>query len=627
MNRRPGDTDLPPRRVPPIEDYGLIGDTRTAALVSSDGAIDWLCVPRFDSPPIFGRLVGGPRAGTFQVGPAGPSTIRDRAYRARSVTLETVWDTEDGRLVLTEGLIGEVSGRLLPSTLLVRHLTAPDGPVEVSVLFDPRRGDAHERPRTMCHGSSLVCCWGTMAIGLCTTPEVRVELGVARTTTVAPGRPLTLALSGADHEPVILVDPDQAWAELEADTRRWQAWCDRGRLDVPHADAVTRSLLTLRLLTYSPSGAPVAAVSSSLPEEIGGSRNWDYRYAWPRDASIGVGAFLALDRPDEASRFLSWLVHATRLDHPRLPAVLTLHGRPGPRERVLEGWPGYAGSVPVRFGNGAAGQHQLDGYGWVVDAAWLYASRCAPLHRDTWRAIAGFTDYVAHHWREPDAGIWEERGPATHHVHSKAMAWLALDRAIGIAGLRHRSERRVGRWRQAREAVGDEIRVEGYDPRRNTYTRRYGSADTDAALLLLPLLGLDPADAPRLAGTIDTIRTELGAGGPLLYRYQPGDDGLDGREGAFLPCSFWLVQALAATDRLDEANDIFDQMLARANQLGLYAEEIDPVSGRFLGNFPQALTHAALVQAALALRDAAAKDAPGRPKDRAVAGARNRSHA
>lgn len=595
-------------RAPPIEDYGLLGDTRTAALVSSTGSIDWLCAPRFDSAPLFGRLVGGPEAGAFEVGPAAPAQVVRRSYRPESVTLETTWRTDGGRLELVEGFVGEVERRFLPHTLLVRRVAARDGPVDVTVTFDPRQGDDHRRPRLGRHrtGGDLVCSWGPVAMGLRTTPTLSVQPGVPLTVRVAPDRPLTLALSVTEGEPVVLVDPDAAWAELEADTRRWQVWAAGLDHDVPHTELVVRSMLTLRLLTYSPSGAPVAAPTSSLPEDLGGSRNWDYRYAWPRDASIGIAAYLSLHQTAEARRFLAWLVHATRLDRPRLPALLTLHGRPIPKERQPAGWPGYRGSAPVRFGNGAAHQEQLDGYGWVVDAAWLYARRGAPLDADAWRAVASFADHVAAHWREPDAGIWEERGAPTHHVHSKAMAWLALDRAVRLADLQtpsRRTARRAARWRRERDELRDELRTKGYDEHRGSYTRTYGSTDLDAALLVLPLLELDPRCSPRLRGTIDAIRDELGARGPLVYRYPPGRDGLEGGEGAFLPCSFWLGQALAVTDRYDEAAELFDQLAARAGPLGLYPEEIDPATGRFLGNYPQALTHAALVQAALALRD------------------------
>jgi GH15 family glucan-1,4-alpha-glucosidase len=490
--------------VVPIGEYGLLGDTRTAALVAADGSVDWMCVPRFDGEPLFGRLVGGPPAGRFRVGPAG-------------LTVE------------------------------------PGRPVAV---------------------------------------------------TVRPGAPVTLVLAVARHEPLVHVDPAAAWDLVLEDEQRWRAWAAGIDPSLPFREPVVRSLLTIRLLTYSPSQAPVAAPTTSLPENPGGVRNWDYRYVWPRDASIGIAAFLGVGKVDEARGFLAWLLHASRLQRPRLPALLTLHGRPVPRERELSGWAGYAGSVPVRVGNGAADQHQLDGYGWVIDAAWVLVRAGNPLYPETWRAVRGFADLVARRWPEPDAGIWELRDDAAHHVHSKLMGWLALDRALRIGETHRLADRQRRRWRAARDAIAADVRARGFDPARSTYVRGYGSTDLDAALLVLPLLDFDDADSPRVHGTIDAIRTELSAGGPLLYRYPPGRDGLPGPEGAFLPCSFWLVQALARTGRHREAVELFETLLDRASPLGLYAEEMAPGSGEQLGNYPQTLTHATLVQAVLAIRDA-----------------------
>jgi GH15 family glucan-1,4-alpha-glucosidase len=590
---------------PPIEDYGLLGDTRTAALVSSDDAIDWLCAPRFDSPPVFGRLVGGQAAGTFRAGPADPTAALARRYRPHTATLETTWQVGDARLTLTEGMVAEVAGRLLPATLLVRRLSAEGCAADARIDFDPRRGEHHAAPRVRRRRDELLCEWGSLALSLTCEPDVDVEPGRPALISVVPGRPVTLVLSVAHREPIIHVPPAAGWRLLAEDDERWQTWVEEIDLRLPFRDAVVRSLLTLRLLTYSPSGAPVAAPTTSLPEDPGGGRNWDYRFAWPRDASIGIAAFLGVGKIDEARGFLGWLLHASRLQRPRLPVLLTLDGRHATRERELHGWPGYAHSAPVRVGNGAAEQHQLDGYGWVVDAAWLLVQHGHQLYDETWRMVRGFADLVARRWQEPDAGIWELRAEAAHHVHSKLMGWLALDRALRIAATHRASARSLRRWRTAKDAIAADVRMHGFDPVRGSYTRSYGSGDLDAALLILPLLGIEDTASPRMAGTIDAIRADLAAGGPLLYRYPPGRDGLDGTEGAFLPCSFWLVQALAHAGLRDDAEDLFEALLDRASALGLFAEEMDPATGAHLGHYPQALTHATLVSAALALRDTA----------------------
>jgi GH15 family glucan-1,4-alpha-glucosidase len=527
-----------------------------------------------------------------------------RRYRPDSATLETTWATPGGRLILTEGMIADVTGRLLPSSLLVRRLTASDGPVDAVIELDPRLGEQRRPPRSEHRGDVLVCRWPTTAVAVRCSPAARIEPGRPTRLTISPDRAVTVALGVADREPLAYVDPGAAWAALEADEHAWRAWCAEVDDDLPHRDMVVRSLLTLRLLTYSPSGAPVAAPTTSLPEDPGGVRNWDYRYAWPRDASIGIGAFLGVGKHAEARHFLAWLLHASRLDRPRLPVLLTLHGRHPAAERELDGWPGFARSRPVRVGNGAAGQHQLDGYGWVLDAAWLLTNAGHRLNSETWRAMRGFADEVAKRWREPDAGIWEVRGDGAHHVHSKLMAWLALDRALRIAAGRRTPGRQVARWRAERDAVAAEVRLTGFDAELGSYTRTYGSGDLDAAVLVLPLLDLEPRDSPRVRGTVDAVRRGLGAGGPLLYRYPPGQDGLPGSEGAFLPCSFWLAQALAFTGRAGEATRLLADLLDLANPLGLLPEELDPANLGYLGNYPQALSHAALVQAALAIRDA-----------------------
>jgi GH15 family glucan-1,4-alpha-glucosidase len=301
--------------------------------------------------------------------------------------------------------------------------------------------------------------------------------------------------------------------------------------------------------------------------------------------------------------FLYWLLHASRLDRPRLPALLTVHGTPPPDERSLD-WTGFADSRPVRLGNGAGSQHQLDNYGWVLDAMWLIVRAGDGLFPEAWRAGAALADEVARRWSEPDAGLWEIRGDQAHYVHSKLMAWLALDRALRIAEVHPIRARRRVRWQRERDAIATDAVQHGFDASRNTFVRAYGRNDMDAALLLLPVIGMEPATSPRVRGTIEAVRRELGAGGSLLYRYPPGADGLPGGEGAFLPCSFWLVQALAATGAVDDACECFEELLRYGGPLGLFSEEADPTTGDLLGNHPQALTHASLVQAALAIRDA-----------------------
>ena len=599
--------------MPPIGDYGLLGDTRTAALVSDAGSVDWLCVPRFDGEPLFGRLVGGAAAGSFKLGPHLAARVVRRSYRSDTATLETTWAVGEARLTLAEAMIAEVTGRMLPATLLVRRLTAVNAPVNAVVNFDPRLGEDHRRPKISRRGHVLVCQWGSLAISLACDADVAIGAGRSTSITVTPGRPVTLVMAVAHREPLIHVEPAAAWDLVVEDEARWRAWSAEIDSHLPFRDFVVRSLLTLRLLTYSPSGAPVAAPTTSLPEHPGGVRNWDYRYAWPRDASIGIAAFLSVGKLAEAQLFLGWLLHASRLQRPRLPVLFTLDGRHAPAERTLASWPGYAGSVPVRVGNAAAEQHQLDGYGWVVDASWVLVKAGHPLYSETWRVIRGFADLVARHWHQPDAGIWEIRAKPAHHVHSKLMGWLALDRALRIAETHGARTGQRRRWLEARDAIAADVRAHGFDSVNNRYTRSYGSAELDAALLALPLLGIEDTRSSRVIDTVNAIRKDLAAGGPFVYRYPPGQDGLRGSEGAFLPCSFWRVQALSVTGRRAEAVNLFTELLRYINPLGLLPEEIDAATGAYLGNYPQALTHAALVQAALALKTT---DADALPKDR-----------
>jgi GH15 family glucan-1,4-alpha-glucosidase len=582
-----------------IADYALIGDTRTAALTSRDGSIDWMCIPRFDSEPIFGRLVGGDDAGSFRISPVKSVDIH-RNYRRDSAILETHWSNEDGAVTLTDGLVAKTTGAFRPEGVLVRRLTCTAGEMTLHVAFDPRLGLPGRPPTRIRNASPVICSWGSTAIALVNSRALDIHPGSETRVHLRTGDDLTFALLIADGIPLVIMSADAAADALEESDRWWRAWAEEITLGGRWRDTVVRSLITLRLLTYAPSGAPVAAPTTSLPEVAGGERNWDYRFSWPRDAAIGVGAFLAAGKKAEARSFLHWLHHTSRLSRPRLSVLYTVFGKTVPAEVDVVGAPGYLASRPVRFGNSATLQHQLDVYGWVVDAAYLYESNAGILDRTTWRAVRSFVDFVARHWREPDAGIWEVRGEKRQYVHSKVMAWVALDRGLRMLQER-RDARRLSAWSRARDDLAAEIKKEGFDAARGSYVWHYGSHELDAALLILPILEFD--DDARVERTVSAIATELDAGGGSVYRYRPGIDGLAGEEGAFLPCSFWLVQALARSGRTIDAEALFDRLLAFGNDVGLLSEEVDAQSGELLGNFPQAFTHATLVQAAVALSE------------------------
>jgi GH15 family glucan-1,4-alpha-glucosidase len=581
--------------LPAIGEYGLIGDTRTAALVSSAGSIDWLCFPRFDSPPVFGRLVAGSLGGSFDIAPF-EARETERGYLDDSPVVQTTWRTDTAEVVLVDGMVADTAGALLPQALLVRELVCRGGSARIGVRFDPRYGWDGQRPRTRRFAGRLMCIWGPVVATLSTAPDLQLEPGIERIIQLREGDRLTLALGLDDHGPAVLVDANRSRGRLRDTETWWREYASRMTPALEEfSSMIRRSLVTLRLLTYAPSGAPVAAPTTSLPEVPGGAANWDYRHAWIRDAAMGASAFLSSGSTPEPRSFLWWMLHASRRTRPELRVLYDLAGGGNVRERDLSGLPGYRGAVPVRVGNEAAGQFQLDAYGWMLEAGWDYLRHSNDLYTETWRELRGHADVLSDRWRAPDHGIWELRGKRRHYVHSKAMAWLGLDRASRIAERLGAPERKRARWRRASDALADEIVRRGFDERIGSYVQAFDSAELDASVLALATMGLERADSDRIRRTIDTVRRELGAGGSLLYRKRP-----DG-EGAFLPCSFWLSSALAATGRLDEAAEVFEQTCALASDLGLFAEEMEPATREHLGNFPQAFTHSALVLAAAEL--------------------------
>ncbi|GAA2454819.1 glycoside hydrolase family 15 protein [Streptomyces glaucus] len=585
---------------PRIEDYALIGDEQTAALVGMDGSVDWLCLPRFDSAACFARLLGDEENGHWRIAPEGAGRCTRRAYRPDTLVLDTEWETDQGAIRVTdlmpqrdrapdlvrivEGLRGEVT---VHSVLRLRFDYG-------SIVPWVRRADGHR-----------VAVAGPDSAWLRSEPEVRSwgeENATHAEFTVAPGDKVAFVLTWhPSHEPrPPLVDPFEALRHSVAD---WRAWASRCRYEGPYRDAVVRSLITLKALTYAPTGGIVAAATTSLPEEPGGVRNWDYRFCWLRDSTLTLGALLAAGYQEEAEAWRDWLLRAVAGDPADLQIMYGLAGERRLPEFELPWLSGFAGSRPVRIGNGAVKQLQLDVYGEVMDTLSLARDAGLPAKPDVWAVECALMDFLTTAWRQPDEGLWEVRGGRRHFVHSKVMVWVAADRAVRTLERYPRLDGDLEGWRRLREEVHREVCELGYDPERNTFTQSYGSRELDAALLLIPRVGFLPPDDPRVLGTIDAVRKELGHEG-LLHRYSTEDtavDGLPGGEGTFLVCSFWLADALHMTGRTEEARELFERLVGLANDVGLLSEEYDPVSGRQLGNVPQAFSHIGLVNTALAL--------------------------
>jgi GH15 family glucan-1,4-alpha-glucosidase len=579
----------------PIEDYAVVGDGRCAALVALDGSVDWLCVPDFDSPSIFARMLDAKRGGFFSITPTAEFEAK-RCYRAGSNVLETTFRTADGLARVTDALVLADRSTLAPLRELARRVEVLEGEVELEWRFEPRPDYARSTPRLERQDAGYVCASGSTALSLCAwdAGEVRSANGSAGARVrLRSGERSTLAMAVAHREPVVFPARAEVEARLDDTDTFWRRWSERTRYDGPWEEAVRRSALALKLLVFAPSGAVVAAPTTSLPERVGGDRNWDYRYTWVRDASYTLVALRRLGHEDEADAFFWWLAHATALTHPRLQVLYRLTGGVETRERRLDHLDGYRGSSPVRIGNDARAQTQLDVYGAMLDAVWQNGAieGVAP------RALARIADWVADNWTLPDSGFWEVRTEPTHFTQSKAMCWVALDRACRLAERGLIPDRRA-RWREAALAVAEFVEERCWDGALGSYVRAPDLREVDASLLTLSLFDYPDPDGTRLRGTIDAVERDLREG-PYVWRYRRGDS----REGAFVACSFWLAAALARTGRVAEARELVDELLGLANDVGLWSEEAAP-DGSFLGNFPQALSHLAFVSAALAVRSA-----------------------
>jgi GH15 family glucan-1,4-alpha-glucosidase len=584
----------------PLRDYAAIGDGRTAALVGLDGSVDWLCIPDHDSPSVFGRLLDANRGGFFELCPDEPFEA-ERRYQPGSNVLETTFQTASGSVRVTDALTF-VSKELAPLRELVRKVEGLAGAVPMRFRLVPKFGYGTRKVVLTRRAGIPVAHAGHHALALAPIgfPECSIDgESFEGRVTVEPGEPRYLALAFAERQPLVLPTRKHVEERLARTEAFWPVWSERARsCGGPWSDDVLRSVLALKLCVFAPSGAIVAAPTTSLPEWIGGERNWDYRFSWVRDSTWALDTLVDLHYHEEAHAFFWWLQHAARLTLPQLNVLYRIDGSLRTRERVLPGFEGYRGSRPVRIGNAAAEQQQLDIYGALLDCVWLYAREMGSLDRKTGKLMAGVADHVAKIWRQPDCGIWEVRSEPTHFVQSKAMCWVALDRAAKLAEMGALPDRRT-HWRREADACRAFIEEHGWDAGRNSYARATTLHEADASLLTMVLQGFHEPDDPRLRGTIDAVQRELQEG-PYVFRYR-GPDGVPGDEGAFLTCSFWLVDALARTGRVDEASALMDELCALANDVGLFSEEVDRRDGSFLGNMPQALTHLALANAAVSL--------------------------
>lgn len=585
-----------------IEDYAIVGDLHTAALIGTDGSMDWLCLPHFDSPACFAALLDSPEAGRWLLAPASGGSCTTRRYRPGTLILETEWESADGRVRVTDFMPprDEVCD-------VVRIVEGLSGAVRMRGELALRFDYGQVVPWVHKHRQGIRAVAGPDAAYLDTPAPVRGEnLHTVSDFTVRAGERVPFVLTWTpSHLPrPRSVNPDKA---LQGTEEFWTKWSGRSKAGGPYRDAVQRSLITLKALTYAPTGGIVAAATTSLPEQIGGPRNWDYRYCWLRDATLTLQSLLGAGYTDEAAAWREWLLRAVAGDPAKLQIMYGISGRRRLPETELTWLAGYEGSLPVRTGNAAVGQLQLDVWGEVLDGLSLTRNALLTAEDDSWDLQIALMEHLEGAWDQPGNGLWEMRGPRRHFTHSKVMAWVAADRMVkGVreSGLPGPDDR----WAALASTIHAEVMTRGFNPELNTFVQSYDGTDLDASLLLIPRVGFLPADDERVVGTIDAIQRDLTQDGFVLrYRSAGGDDGLAGGEGVFLACSFWLVNALQGAGRRDEAVALFERLLSLRNDVGLLSEEWDPRTNRQLGNTPQAFSHFALINSALLLHHGGAE--------------------
>jgi GH15 family glucan-1,4-alpha-glucosidase len=588
-----------------IQDYGIVGDSRSAALVSRTGSVDWLCWPRFDSPAIFAALLDAEKGGCWSIRPPG-SYHTERRYVGESNVLETRFLCPSGAAILLD-LMPVASEKfkdqnLLPDHELIRELECTEGEMEFEVSFHPRPNYGFQAARIQDREAlGLRTDVGRGAYWLRSGVLFTVEKDRARArVSMKRGDRVQFSLTYEEEAPAVLPPLGELMhAAIQRSIGWWEGWSKQCTYQGPYREAVVRSALVLKLLTYAPSGAITAAATTSLPEQIGADLNWDYRYCWLRDASLTIRAMLGLGYLPEAESFLGWLLHATRLTQPELRVMYTVFGGMAPHEWELSHLTGYRNSPPVRVGNGARHQLQLDVYGEVVEAAAQYVTYGGRFDRATQKVLTGFGKYVAKNWNQPDEGIWEVRSGRENHTYSRLLCWTALDRLVKLykKGVLKNAPAELFATEAAK--IRDQILQRGWNEKLQTYTSSIDGDSLDANLLRLPWYGLEKGSSDRMKSTYRALRKRLDAGNGLLYRYERNPP-----EGAFGICGFWAVEFLAVGGgSVQEAHDLFQQLLTFNNDLGLFAEETDPNTRDALGNFPQAFTHVGLISAALSIQE------------------------
>jgi GH15 family glucan-1,4-alpha-glucosidase len=586
-----------------LEDYGLIGDMESAALVGSNGSIDWLCLPRFDSASCFAALLGDERHGRWLLAPSGEVRSSSRRYRAGTLVLETDFETAEGAVRVIDFMPRRSAG----PPRLMRVVEGLKGRVPMHMELSLRPDYGSIKPWVEPAVDGVVATAGPDGFRLSTPLPLELEDGTVRAafSSVEGARERLTLTWHLSYEPTPAVeDADSALARTEA---WWREWSGRCSYEGAYRDEVLTSLIALKAMTSEATGALIAAPTTSLPEEIGGVRNWDYRYCWLRDSVLALEALLAAGYTEEAVAFRDFLLRVGTGDPTTIQIMYGIGGERRLTEFELPYLPGYEGSKPVRIGNAASEQFQLDVYGEVAAVMFLGAEKLGRIELRLWPRWRAIVEHVKTIWREPDDGIWEARGPQRHYTYSKVMAWVVFDRAVQIAE-RFGLDAPHDDWKAIRDEIHNEVCERGYDPKRRTFTQYYGSKELDASVLNIPLVGFLPGTDERVTGTIDAVSRELGRDG-FVSRYSTAetDDGLPGDEGQFLACSFWLVSALALNGRAQEARTLFERLLELTNDLGLLAEEYDVTHRRQVGNFPQAFSHLTLILAARAISEAEAR--------------------